>query len=565
MQKNIMPVRGGSAFGGRKIFIIIAILALTILGAQPSLAFTTSSVINLQAPYATFYRATFDGLIMDFTLNISGTDTLNALGLKNLGTANYLSHIKYMTLWADDGPAGFQGMGVDRVIGNFNYTTTYESWYIQNLNESASIGKRFFVSVETFSDYTSTATILMQIPILTDNNANGLFDVGDFGVFTAAKNNGPTDDNVTNANSQVVSTYSIDMFGPKLVITNLFDGQILNTNSLMIQGMARDEGGSYIRDFNIFIDGQEYPVQEMDVNFYTWRYDWENISDGTHTISLQAHDGWGNFTQTGSITVSAHAQTFSVSNSSVAADKIVLANDGLDKSTITVTIKDSMGQPLPNKQIVVDASSGVIITIPNNNSDVNGKIIFEARSTSLGVKTVSVKVDNQVIGTLSITINAPGLVGANISYGDLIKASGPAVYYYATDGKRYVFPTLNTYLTWYPDFSTVKTITDAQLAAISIGGNVTYKPGVKLIKITTDPKVYAVDAHGTLRWIKTEALAKALYGDNWATLVQDVADAFFVNYNVGADIALVGDFSPLTATANATSISEDKIVIVPHT
>jgi len=35
---------------------------------------------------------------------------------------------------------------------------------------------------------------------------------------------------------------------------------------------------------------------------------------------------------------------------------------------------------------------------------------------------------------------------ATIANGDLIKASGPAVYYYAV-GKRYVFPNQNTYLT----------------------------------------------------------------------------------------------------------------------
>lgn len=33
------------------------------------------------------------------------------------------------------------------------------------------------------------------------------------------------------------------------------------------------------------------------------------------------------------------------------------------------------------------------------------------------------------------------------------------------------------------------TISDEQLYSLSIGGNVTYKPGRKLIKITTDPEL----------------------------------------------------------------------------
>ena len=94
--------------------------------------------------------------------------------------------------------------------------------------------------------------------------------------------------------------------------------------------------------------------------------------------------------------------------------------------------------------------------------------------------------------------------------GSLVKASLPAVYYVGADAKRYVFPNEKTFKTWFSDFSGVQTITDAELAALPIGGNVTYKPGVRMVKITTDPKVYAVDASGTLRWVSTEAAAVAL-------------------------------------------------------
>lgn len=126
---------------------------------------------------------------------------------------------------------------------------------------------------------------------------------------------------------------------------------------------------------------------------------------------------------------------------------------------------------------------------------------------------------------------------ATITGGDLIKASGAAVYYYGADGKRYVFPNETTYKTWYSDFSTVKTITDAELAAISIGGNVTMRAGTKLAKITTDPKVYAVEPGGVLRWVETEAVASSLYGADWAKRVVDVPDAFFTNYSSGSSVA----------------------------
>lgn len=132
----------------------------------------------------------------------------------------------------------------------------------------------------------------------------------------------------------------------------------------------------------------------------------------------------------------------------------------------------------------------------------------------------------------------------SIQPGDLIKASGPAVYYYNKDGKRLVFPNEKTYYTWYSDFSDVKTVTDAELAAITIGGNVTFRPGKSLVKITTDPKVYAVDAHGVLRWITTEEIAIALYGSDWAKKVHDIPDAFFVDYEIGSSILSDAAFNP---------------------
>jgi len=142
--------------------------------------------------------------------------------------------------------------------------------------------------------------------------------------------------------------------------------------------------------------------------------------------------------------------------------------------------------------------------------------------------------------------------------GSLVKASLPAVYYVGADGKRYVFPNEKTYKTWFADFSTVQTITDAELAAMAIGGNVTYKPGVRMVKITTDPKVYAVDAHGTLRWVSSEAAAVALYGASWNQMIDDVPDAFFTNYTIGSDIASASDFSPSGVSSAAASINADK-------
>ncbi|MFA6514469.1 MAG: M23 family metallopeptidase [Patescibacteria group bacterium] len=108
-----------------------------------------------------------------------------------------------------------------------------------------------------------------------------------------------------------------------------------------------------------------------------------------------------------------------------------------------------------------------------------------------------------------------------------------SVYYCGADGKRYVFPNSSTYATWYSDFSSVKTISLEEMSKIMLGGNVTYKPGVKLVKIQTDPHVYAVDLNGTLRLILTPAIAEKYYGKDWNKRVEDIPDTFFINYKIG--------------------------------
>lgn len=135
-----------------------------------------------------------------------------------------------------------------------------------------------------------------------------------------------------------------------------------------------------------------------------------------------------------------------------------------------------------------------------------------------------------LVWTMGLASFVPAASAATLSAGDLIKGSGPAVYYYAADGKRYTFPTLSTYMTWYSDFSTVKTITDSELAAISLAGNVVVRAGTKLVKIDTVPKVFAVEPKGKLIWINSEAAAATLYGADWNKRIIVIPDGFWTNY-----------------------------------
>jgi plastocyanin len=153
----------------------------------------------------------------------------------------------------------------------------------------------------------------------------------------------------------------------------------------------------------------------------------------------------------------------------------------------------------------------------------------------------------------------------NVEAGDLIRGeSQSAVYYMGLDGYRYVFPNSKTYFTWYDDFAGVKTISDGDLAAVQIGGNVTYKPGVRMIKIVSDPKTYAVDEGGVLRHVATEAVAIALYGSNWNQQIDDVPDGFFPNYEIGDAITDTRDYYPSEVESQTSSINDDKDLVAPE-
>lgn len=139
------------------------------------------------------------------------------------------------------------------------------------------------------------------------------------------------------------------------------------------------------------------------------------------------------------------------------------------------------------------------------------------------------------VTVLSMSVVVAPEVKAAASAGDLIKMAGlSSVYYFAADGKRYVFPNEQTYFSWYSDFSGVVTVPQAELESYPLGANVTIRPGTKLVKITTNPKVYAVTSGGNLVAIPDEATAKTLYGDNWNKRIVDVPDAFFTNYKTSA-------------------------------
>lgn len=156
----------------------------------------------------------------------------------------------------------------------------------------------------------------------------------------------------------------------------------------------------------------------------------------------------------------------------------------------------------------------------------------------------------------AMTTPSPWSGGIAVFPGARLKGSGPTIYLYSALGQRHAFPNESVYRSWFFDFRDVTQISDEAMSKIPLGRNVTYRPGVRLVKVTTDPKVYAVGAGRSLRWIKTEEIARTLFGSQWSHQIDDIPDAYFVNYRMGDPIESAAAYHPDQERAQVANPSE---------
>ncbi len=215
----------------------------------------------------------------------------------------------------------------------------------------------------------------------------------------------------------------------------------------------------------------------------------------------------------------------------------------------------------PNSQISGYANQYGIFTFTIQVRD-------QANHTARAERTINVRPSQPVISAsldpdLSNRLRRIDLMGVQVH--DLIKLQDDGnpdtqydttVYYIGADGRRHSFPNPKVYFSWFPDFSRVRVVAARELADIPLGANLTYRPGTRLVKFATDPRVYAVDSDRRLRWVKVESVAQALYGNFWMRQVDDISDAFYMDYRFGPDVNQSGDYSVNGAQTNAAFPSD---------
>lgn len=251
-----------------------------------------------------------EGLV--FTLAPSSDDELNALTVKNFGIAPYL-YFEKIILYEDDGDGVFEGWKRDTEIGEGTYYDSNGVWYWKDLKVALPReGKKFFIAFETKNNGNITVDrriVQLGIPILSDSNNNGLFDLAtDVGIFTKSKINGPQSETIS---SKIYTIYkkSNDDLVPKSVITYPIQGATISVNSIIITGASRDQGGSTPNSVQVNISktGAENSnwnnVTETGTNYSGWKFNWNNIENGTYNIKIKTSDWIGNIGEESGIEV----------------------------------------------------------------------------------------------------------------------------------------------------------------------------------------------------------------------------------------------------------------------
>lgn len=144
----------------------------------------------------------------------------------------------------------------------------------------------------------------------------------------------------------------------------------------------------------------------------------------------------------------------------------------------------------------------------------------------------------------------------NIEYHKVKRSEKNDLYFYAADGKRYVFPTIDVYRSWYGDFM-IENLKIADLQTLyqtPLGGNVTFRPGT-LMKTPSIPSIYLVIKNGLVRPFASQELVAEIYGSGWSQKVYELPEYYFSQYQIGEPIKSLKEFPALPAQIN---INQDK-------
>ncbi len=276
----------------------------------------------------------------------------------------------------------------------------------------------------------------------------------------------------------------------------------------------------------------------------TFRLDYTFNNDGSYSVYAYCEDEHGDWEK-------GTTRTVTVSHETEELDVPAVTPSSTDEDVRTeFTVRPTSDHNITECWLYVDDSRVATMTEESTN-------VFTAyyTFTSHGYYTVYAYCKDSSGDTDSGTKRTVTVYHDNDSsanHGDLIKTpctSGAtsldpckAVYYYGEDGMRHVFPNEATYFTWYNDFDDVIEVSTSYMASLTIGKNVTVRPGSVLVQFESWDHVFAVESPHTLRHYLTPSLVQSDYGSDWGDDLITLSDSLYGNYSLGNDIDSSSDY-----------------------
>ncbi len=231
-------------------FVALA-LGITIVHATP----TTEIAVT---PHAVAPQAVVGGqpdvLSLDVTITAPRGDVLDALVVRQEGTAQWERDLTEVVLWADVGAVGFQGDGSDRRLATGVWDAATNGWAFDRVFESVTAaGTRLFVTVTTSDLPVDQTTVRLSIPTHLDAGLPMSYDRGDRGIFLRTARVASLASVIGTAVHTVRRT-TADELPPIVRITEPVSDATLNRNWLLIRGTARDAGGSSVSRVRIGVN-----------------------------------------------------------------------------------------------------------------------------------------------------------------------------------------------------------------------------------------------------------------------------------------------------------------------
>ena len=350
----------------------------------------------------------------------------------------------------------------------------------------------------------------------------------------------------TNATSTSTSvTFEIDTIGP--TVPAVSPSSAIEDTSTTFSVTPSGESATSFCD--LYVSGSS--VGSMTKSGSTFNKSYTFSNDGSYTVHARCADGDGNYTTGTSRTVGVVNQEDPDTSGTFTVPSVTPSTATEDESTTFSVTPYGTLDAVTCKLYVSGSSVGSMTESSSNRFTKNYSFSNDGSYTVYAY--CEDENGNWTRGTSrTVTVSNQSHTSNNANRGSLIKiACGvyantsqtcKAVYYYGNDGKRHVFPNESVFYTWYSNFNDVVNVSQDFMSSLTIGKNVTYRPGSVVVKFDSSSKVYAISADHTLHHYTTLSLLKSDYGSNWTNVLAKVPDALYSNYTIGTEIDNVRDY-----------------------